>query len=89
MNYLPVSARFGNVEAFLIAFMGWPFGGGPFRENEAGEEEGGDREGELHFLFFFFKKFFFGGFSDVSWNVCRFYLLKEGFLLFVWFGALK
>lgn len=51
MNHLPVSARFGNVEAFIIRSMGWPFGGRPFREGEAGEEEGDDGEGKLHFFF--------------------------------------
>ncbi len=50
MNYLPVSARFGNVEAFFIGSTGWPFGGRPFREDEAGEEEGDDGEGKLHFF---------------------------------------
>lgn len=54
VNYLPVSARFGNVEAFFIRSTVWPFGGRPFREDEAGEEEGSDGEGELHSFYKFF-----------------------------------
>lgn len=49
--HLPVSAWFGNVEAFFIRSTGWPFGGRPFREDKAGEEEGDDGEGQLHFFF--------------------------------------
>ena len=66
MNYLPVSARFGNVKAFFIGSTVWPFGGRPFREDEAGEEEGGDGERELHsfYKFFLIGRFILGMFVD-------------------------
>lgn len=68
VDYLPVSARFGNVEAFFIRLFIWPFGGRPFREDEAREEEGDDGERKLHF---FLKKKKFDR-CLVSWRYCRF-----------------
>lgn len=50
MNYPPVSARFGNVDAFII-LTGEPFGdyGVVIGERKAGEEEEGyDGEKKLH-----------------------------------------